>query len=69
VALSAGAASSLEAVAGGEAVAQQTFTLHGAGSASELLRAKKELEGSLAELRMCRQQGRTWRAAGSAGTS
>lgn len=69
VALSASAAvAAREAVAAGEAVAQQTFALQSAGSASELLRAKKELEGSLAELRMCRQRGRAERAAGAAGT-
>jgi hypothetical protein len=41
------------------AVEQQTFALQSAGAASELLRAKKVLESSLAELRMCRQHGGT----------
>jgi hypothetical protein len=38
-------------------VEQHTFGLHGAGAASDLLRAKQELESSLSELRMCRQGG------------
>jgi hypothetical protein len=51
-----------------EAVEQQAFALQSAGAANELIRAKKELEGSLSELRMCRQQGRAERTAGAAGT-
>jgi hypothetical protein len=39
------------------AVEQQTFALHSAGAANELSWAKKELESSLAELRMCRRHG------------
>jgi hypothetical protein len=36
-------------------VEQQAYALHGTGAATELLRAKQELESSLSELRMCRQ--------------
>ena len=51
-----------------EALEQQGFALQSAGAANELLRAKKELEGALTELRMCRQQSGTKRTAGGAGT-
>jgi hypothetical protein len=47
--------------AGSLVVAEQTFALHAnataSANASELLRAKQELESSLGELRMCRQGG------------
>lgn len=38
-------------------VEQQTFALQSADATDELLRAKRELESSLGELRMCRQGG------------
>jgi hypothetical protein len=50
------------------AVEQQTFALQSAGAASELHWAKRELESSLAELRMCRQHGRAEHTLRPAGT-